>query len=112
MGSQLNIDQLTTTKELNMRFLWIFSLLLVASQWSVVISDDSFECCMAGWKKVGSVDICSAPCCPGYREVLEKPPYLQAVSFCVSLCLCVSLCVSVCVSFCVSFCVYVCVYVC
>ena len=42
-----------------------------------------FECCMAGWKRVGSVDICSAPCCPGYREVVEKPPYLQAVSFCV-----------------------------
>ena len=37
---------------------------------------------MAGWKKVGSVDICRAPCCPGYREVVEKPPFLQPVAFC------------------------------
>jgi len=66
-----------------MRFLYVFTLLLLTTQWSDVFSDDSFECCMAGWKRVGSVDICSAPCCPGYREVVEKPPYLQAVSFCV-----------------------------
>merc|ERR1712051_143474 len=66
-----------------MRFFYVFTLLLLTTQWSEVISDDSFECCMAGWKRVGSVDICSAPCCPGYREVVENPPYLQAVSFCV-----------------------------
>ena len=38
---------------------------------------------MVGWKKIGRVDICSAPCCPGYREVVEKPPFLQSVAYCV-----------------------------
>ena len=38
---------------------------------------------MGGWKKVGTVDICRAPCCPGYREVTETPPLLQPVAFCV-----------------------------
>ena len=38
---------------------------------------------MGGWKKVGSIEICGAPCCPGYREEIEKPPLLQPVVFCV-----------------------------
>ena len=37
---------------------------------------------MGGWKKVGSITLCGAPCCPGYREIVEKPPLLQAVSIC------------------------------
>lgn len=38
---------------------------------------------MAGWKRVGSVEICGEPCCPGYREVVEKPPFLKVMVFCV-----------------------------
>ena len=41
-----------------------------------------FECCMGGWKKVGTIVMCAPPCCPGYREVIEKPRLLQAVSIC------------------------------
>ena len=41
-----------------------------------------FECCMSGWKKVGSITMCGAPCCPGYRETIEKPPLLPPVTMC------------------------------
>jgi hypothetical protein len=38
---------------------------------------------MGGWKQVGSVVLCDEPCCPGYREVVEKPPVLNmAVVIC------------------------------
>ena len=50
---------------------------------SVVFFLLQFECCMAGWKRVGKVEICRAPCCPGYREVVEKPAFLQPVVMCV-----------------------------
>ena len=41
-----------------------------------------FECCMAGWKRVRTVDLCSAPCCPGYMEVVDHPPLLGKIVLC------------------------------
>ena len=37
---------------------------------------------MGGWKQIGSVKICGAPRCPGYKEVVEKPPLMKSVVLC------------------------------
>ena len=40
---------------------------------------------MGGWKSVGDIELCQMPCCPGYREVVEKPPLLRPVVLCKKL---------------------------
>merc|ERR1712073_212354 len=45
-------------------------------------ADDSFQCCMKGFKRVGEVEICPRPCCQGYHEVVEHAPFLDPVVYC------------------------------
>ena len=37
---------------------------------------------MSGMKMVRGVDLCKAPCCPGYYEHVEEPPFLAPVVYC------------------------------
>jgi len=48
-------------------------------------ADDAFVCCMGGWKEIHGTELCSAPCCPGYEEVVERPPLLSPLVYCKKL---------------------------
>ncbi|KAK2705859.1 uncharacterized protein LOC136029825 [Artemia franciscana] len=47
-----------------------------------VTSDDSFTCCMGGWKALRQVILCDAPCCLGYAEKFIQSPFLTPAIFC------------------------------
>ena len=40
------------------------------------------RCCMKGLKSMKHVDLCPAPCCPGYHEEVAFPPNLAPVVWC------------------------------
>jgi len=48
-------------------------------------ADDAFVCCMGGWKEIHGTVLCSAPCCPGYTERVERPPLLSPLVYCRKL---------------------------
>ncbi|TRY70044.1 hypothetical protein TCAL_05425 [Tigriopus californicus] len=60
----------------------LLTLNLISTQ---ITADDQFSCCMDGMKKLRDIDLCKAPCCPGYYEVIEQPPLLSFVVYCKSL---------------------------
>ena len=39
-------------------------------------------CCMRGLKQMKSIELCAAPCCPGYKEVEADPPNLTPMVWC------------------------------
>ncbi|OQV21674.1 hypothetical protein BV898_04249 [Hypsibius exemplaris] len=47
-----------------------------------VEADDTFTCCMAGWKSVRSVVMCPRPCCDGYSLRAATVPSLGPVTYC------------------------------
>jgi len=55
---------------------------LVLSLASLCLTDDTFVCCMGGWKEIHGTVLCSAPCCPGYEEKVERPPLLAPLVYC------------------------------
>ncbi|GAU88135.1 hypothetical protein RvY_00884-2 [Ramazzottius varieornatus] len=48
----------------------------------VTNADDTFQCCLAGWKSVRGVVICNRPCCEGYSTRHAVLPALGQVTYC------------------------------
>ncbi|XP_022249731.1 uncharacterized protein LOC111087425 [Limulus polyphemus] len=52
----------------------VIMFLMVLGFTIIISADDSFTCCMGGWKSISDISVCNAPCCSGYEEKMSQPP--------------------------------------
>ena len=40
---------------------------------------------MSGIKQIRQIGLCGAPCCPGYKEMIDRAPLLKPIIYCQKL---------------------------